>query len=123
MGTLGTSACPPYHIAIVIGGTSAESTMKTVKLASTKYYDALPTQGNEHGQAFRDFELEQKLLGYTRQMGYGAQFGGKYFALDVRVIRLPRHGASCPVGIGVSCSADRNARARIDKDGIWLEQL
>jgi len=123
MGTLGTSACPPYHIAIVIGGTSAESTMKTVKLASTKYYDALPTQGNEHGQAFRDLELEQKLLGYTRQMGYGAQFGGKYFALDVRVIRLPRHGASCPVGIGVSCSADRNARARIDKDGIWLEQL
>ncbi len=123
MGTLGTSACPPYHIAIVIGGTSAETTMKTVKLASTKYYDELPTQGNEHGQAFRDVELEQKLLQYTRKMGYGAQFGGKYFALDVRVIRLPRHGASCPVGIGVSCSADRNAKARIDKDGIWLEKL
>ncbi len=123
MGTLGTSACPPYHIAIVIGGTSAETTMKTVKLASTKYYDELPTKGNEHGQAFRDLELEQKLLGYTRKMGYGAQFGGKYFALDVRVIRLPRHGASCPVGIGVSCSADRNAKGRIDKDGIWLEKL
>ena len=123
MGTLGTSACPPYHIAIVIGGTSAETTMKTVKLASTKYYDDLPTEGNVHGQAFRDRELEQKLLGYTRKMGYGAQFGGKYFALDIRVIRLPRHGASCPVGIGVSCSADRNARARIDKDGVWLEQL
>lgn len=123
MGTLGTSACPPYHIAIVIGGTSSETTMKTVKLASTKYYDELPTEGNEHGQAFRDLELEQKLLGYTRKMGYGAQFGGKYFALDVRVIRLPRHGASCPVGIGVSCSADRNAKARIDKDGVWLEKL
>ncbi|MGB0413569.1 MAG: fumarate hydratase [Coraliomargarita sp.] len=123
MGTLGTSACPPYHIAIVIGGTSAETTMKTVKLASTKYYDELPTEGNEHGQAFRDTELEAKLLNYTRKMGYGAQFGGKYFALDIRVIRLPRHGASCPVGIGVSCSADRNARARIDKDGVWLEQL
>lgn len=123
MGTLGTSACPPYHIAIVIGGTSAETTMKTVKLASTKYYDELPTEGNEHGQAFRDTELESKLLNYTRKMGYGAQFGGKYFALDIRVIRLPRHGASCPVGIGVSCSADRNARARIDKDGVWLEQL
>lgn len=123
MGTLGTSACPPYHIAIVVGGMSAETTMKTVKLASTKYYDELPTSGNEHGQAFRDLELEQKLLGYTREMGYGAQFGGKYFALDVRVIRLPRHGASCPVGIGVSCSADRNAKARIDKDGVWLEKL
>lgn len=123
MGTLGTSACPPYHIAIVIGGTSAEATMKTVKLASTKYYDALPTEGNAHGQAFRDLELEEKLLKYTRQMGYGAQFGGKYFALDVRVIRLPRHGASCPVGMGVSCSADRNAKARIDKDGVWLEVL
>ncbi len=123
MGTLGTSACPPYHIAIVIGGTSAETTMKTVKLASTKYYDELPTEGNEHGQAFRDTELEEKLLNYTRKMGYGAQFGGKYFALDIRVVRLPRHGASCPVGIGVSCSADRNARARIDRDGVWLEQL
>lgn len=123
MGTLGTSACPPYHIAIVIGGTSAETTMKTVKLASTKYYDELPTEGNEHGQAFRDTELEAKLLNYTRNMGYGAQFGGKYFALDVRVIRLPRHGASCPVGIGVSCSADRNAKGRIDKDGVWLEKM
>ncbi|MFK5924270.1 MAG: fumarate hydratase, partial [Verrucomicrobiota bacterium] len=123
MGTLGTSACPPYHIAIVIGGTSAETTMKTVKLASTKYYDELPTEGNEHGQAFRDKELEEKLLDYTRCMGYGAQFGGKYFALDVRVIRLPRHGASCPVGIGVSCSADRNVKARIDKEGVWLEKL
>ena len=123
MGTLGTSACPPYHIAIVVGGTSIETTAKTVKLASTKYYDELPTVGNEHGQAFRDLELEQKLLEYTRKMGYGAQFGGKYFALDVRVVRLPRHGASCPVGIGVSCSADRNAKARIDKDGIWLEKL
>jgi fumarate hydratase class I len=123
MGTLGTSACPPYHIAIVIGGTSAETTMKTVKLTSTKYYDQLPTEGNEHGQAFRDLALEAKLLGYTRKMGYGAQFGGKYFALDVRVVRLPRHGASCPVGIGVSCSADRNVKARIDKDGVWLEKL
>ena len=123
MGTLGTSACPPYHIAIVVGGTSAEATMKTVKLASTKYYDALPTEGNEHGQAFRDLALEKKLLNYTRKMGYGAQFGGKYFALDVRVIRLPRHGASCPVGIGVSCSADRNAKARIDRDGLWLEKM
>ncbi|MFQ3224972.1 MAG: fumarate hydratase class I [Lentimonas sp.] len=123
MGSLGTSACPPYHIAIVIGGTSAETTMKTVKLASTKYYDELPTAGNEHGQAFRDKELEAKLLGYTRKMGYGAQFGGKYFALDVRVVRLPRHGASCPVGIGVSCSADRNVKARIDQDGVWLETL
>lgn len=123
MGSLGTAACPPYHIAIVIGGTSAETTMKTVKLASTKYYDELPTSGNEHGRAFRDVELEEKLLQYTRKMGYGAQFGGKYFALDIRVIRLPRHGASCPVGIGVSCSADRNVKARIDKDGIWLEKL
>lgn len=123
MGTLGTSACPPYHIAIVIGGTSAETTMKTVKLASTKYYDSLPTTGNKHGRAFRDKSLETKLLDYTREMGYGAQFGGKYFALDIRVIRLPRHGASCPVGLGVSCSADRNVRGRIDRDGIWLEKL
>jgi fumarate hydratase class I len=123
MGTLGTSACPPYHIAFVIGGTSAEACLKTVKLASTKYYDALPTSGNEYGRAFRDRELEAKLLDYTREIGYGAQFGGKYFALDVRVIRLPRHGASCPVGLGVSCSADRNAKARIDKEGIWLEVL
>ncbi len=123
MGTLGTSACPPYHIAIVIGGTSAETTMKTVKLASTKYYDSLPTSGNKHGRAFRDKALEAKLLDYTREMGYGAQFGGKYFALDIRVIRLPRHGASCPVGLGVSCSADRNVRGRIDEKGIWLEKL
>ncbi len=123
MATLGTSACPPYHIAIVIGGTSAETTMKTVKLASARYYDNLPTEGNASGQAFRDIVLEDKLLKYSQEMGYGAQFGGKYFALDIRVIRLPRHGASCPVGIGVSCSADRNARARIDKDGIWLEKL
>jgi fumarate hydratase class I len=123
MGTLGTSACPPYHIAFVIGGTSAESCIKTVKLASTKYYDELPTEGNEYGQAFRDTVLEAKLLEYTRKMGYGAQFGGKYFALDVRVVRLPRHGASCPVGLGVSCSADRNVKARIDKAGVWLEQL
>jgi fumarate hydratase class I len=123
MGTLGTSACPPYHIAFVIGGTSAETCLKTVKLASTKYYDELPTEGNEYGQAFRDTELEAKLLSYTRKMGYGAQFGGKYFALDVRVIRLPRHGASCPVGLGVSCSADRNVKAKINKEGVWLEQL
>ena len=123
MGTLGTSACPPYHIAFVIGGTSAESCLKTVKLASTKYYDELPTEGNEYGQAFRDTALEAKLLEYTRKMGYGAQFGGKYFALDVRVVRLPRHGASCPIGLGVSCSADRNVKARIDKAGVWLEQL
>ena len=123
MGTLGTSACPPYHIAFVIGGTSAESCLKTVKLASTKYYDELPTEGNEYGHAFRDTVLEAKLLEYTRKMGYGAQFGGKYFALDVRVVRLPRHGASCPVGLGVSCSADRNVKARIDKAGVWLEQL
>ena len=123
MGTLGTSACPPYHIAFVIGGTSAESCLKTVKLASTKYYDELPTEGNEYGQAFRDTVLEAKLLEYTRKMGYGAQFGGKYFALDVRVVRLPRHGASCPIGLGVSCSADRNVKARIDKAGVWLEQL
>ncbi len=123
MGSLGTAACPPYHIAIVIGGTSAETCLKTVKLASTKYYDALPTSGNAHGRAFRDVELEQRLLAYTRKLGYGAQFGGKYFALDVRVIRLPRHGASCPVGLGVSCSADRNMKAKINKDGIWVEKL
>lgn len=123
MGSLGTAACPPYHIAIVIGGTSAESTMKVVKLASTKYYDELPREGNLHGQAFRDEKLEAELLKYTREMGFGAQFGGRYFALDVRVIRLPRHGASCPIGIGVSCSADRNAKGRIDKDGVWLEKL
>jgi fumarate hydratase class I len=123
MGSLGTAACPPYHIAFVIGGTSAEMNLKTVKLASTKYYDALPTEGNRHGQAFRDVQLEQQVLELSRKIGYGAQFGGKYFALDVRIIRLPRHGASCPVGLGVSCSADRNIKAKINREGIWLEQL
>lgn len=123
MATLGTSACPPYHMAIVIGGTSAEMNLKTVKLTSTRYYDQLPTKGNEHGQAFRDIELEKELLAASREIGIGAQFGGKHFALDVRVVRLPRHGASCPVGIGVSCSADRQAKAKITKDGIFLEKL
>ncbi len=121
--SLGTAACPPYHLAVVIGGTSAEATMKTVKLASTGYLDKLPTQGNKLGQAFRDPELEEKVMELARKSGIGAQFGGKYFALDARVIRLPRHGASCPVGIGVSCSADRNIKARIDREGIWLEEL
>ncbi|MGC8768318.1 fumarate hydratase [Calditerrivibrio sp.] len=123
MKTIGTAACPPYHLAFVIGGTSAEACLKTVKLASTKYLDALPTKGNEHGQAFRDIELEEKLLKAAQQLGIGAQFGGKYFCHDIRVIRLPRHGASCPVGMGVSCSADRNIKAKINKDGIWLEEL
>ena len=123
MKGLGTAACPPYHLAIVVGGTSAEATMKTVKLASTHYYDELPTKGNEHGQAFRDTALEAELLKAAHHLGIGAQFGGKWFALDVRVIRLPRHGASCPIGMAVSCSADRNAKAKIDKDGIWIEQL
>ncbi|WP_080212865.1 class I fumarate hydratase FumA [Salmonella enterica] len=123
MRTLGTAACPPYHIAFVIGGTSAESTLKTVKLASTHYYDALPTEGNEHGQAFRDLHLEQELLEEAQKLGLGAQFGGKYFAHDIRVIRLPRHGASCPVGMGVSCSADRNIKAKINREGIWIEKL
>ena len=123
MASLGTAACPPYHLAFVIGGTSAETCLKTVKMASTRYYDALPTSGNEHGQAFRDLELEKELLEIAREIGIGAQFGGKYFALDVRVIRLPRHGASCPVGIGVSCSADRQAKAKITQDGIFLEKL
>ena len=123
MRSLGTAACPPYHLALVIGGTSAETCLKTVKMASTRYYDALPTSGNTQGQAFRDLELEKELLEAARQIGIGAQFGGKYFALDVRVIRLPRHGASCPVGIGVSCSADRQAKAKITKDGIFLEKL
>ncbi len=123
MQTLGTAACPPYHLAFVIGGTSAESCLKTVKLASTKYLDALPTEGNELGQAFRDVELENKILRAAQTCGIGAQFGGKYFALDVRIIRLPRHGASCPVGMGVSCSADRNIKARIDREGLWLEVL
>ncbi len=121
--TLGTAACPPYHLAIAIGGTSAELTLKSVKLASTKYLDELPTQGNEFGQAFRDVEWEEKILEMTRAMGIGAQFGGKYFCHDVRVIRLPRHGASCPVGIGVSCSADRQAKGKITKDGVFLEEL
>lgn len=121
---LGTAACPPYHLAIVIGGTSAESNLKNVKLASARYLDELPTKGNEHGQAFRDLDLEQEVLQLTREeMGLGAQFGGKYFAHDVRVIRLPRHGASCPIGIGVSCSADRNILGKINHDGVWLEKL
>lgn len=120
---LGTSACPPYHLAIVVGGTSAEANLKMVKLASAHYLDALPNKGNEYGQAFRDTELERQVLKLTRDLGIGAQFGGQYFAHDVRVIRLPRHGASCPVGIGVSCSADRNILGRIDRDGVWLEQL
>jgi fumarate hydratase class I len=121
--TLGTAACPPYHIAFVIGGTSAELCLKTVKLASTKYLDHIPTEGNEFGQAFRDIELEKKILHLAQESGIGAQFGGKYFAHDIRIIRLPRHGASCPVGMGVSCSADRNIKAKINKDGIWIEKL
>ena len=123
MKTLGTAACPPYHLAFVVGGTSAEACLKAVKLASTKYFDHLPTSGNKGGRAFRDVEMEGKLLQAAQKSGYGAQFGGKYFALDVRVIRLPRHGASCPVGMGVSCSADRNVKAKITRDGIWLEEL
>ena len=123
MRTLGTAACPPYHLVFVIGGTSAEACLKTVKLASTGYLDHLPTTGNELGQAFRDPELEAKALEMAQRTGIGAQFGGKYFALDVKVVRLPRHGASCPVGMGVSCSADRNAKAHIDREGIWLEEL
>ena len=121
--SLGTAACPPYHLAVVIGGTSAETTLKTVKLASCKDLDHLPTSGNEYGRAFRDVELEEELLQLTREVGIGAQFGGKYFCHDVRVIRLPRHGASCPVGIGVSCSADRQVKAKITKEGLFLEQL
>ena len=120
---IGTSACPPYHLAIVIGGTSAEMTLKTVKLASARYLDGLPTKGGMHGQAFRDIDMEQEVLAMTRGMGIGAQFGGKYYCHDVRVIRLPRHGASCPVGIGVSCSADRQVLGKISKDGVYLEQL
>ncbi|CAK8718154.1 Fumarate hydratase class I [Candidatus Electrothrix gigas] len=123
MQSLGTAACPPYHIAIVIGGTSAEANLKTVKLASAKYLDTLPTAGNAYGQAYRDTALEQELLQESRKLGIGAQFGGKYFAHDVRVIRLPRHGASCPIGLGVSCSADRNLKAKIDHQGIWVEKL
>jgi fumarate hydratase, class I len=121
--TLGTSACPPYHLSIVIGGTSAETTLKTVKLGSTKYLDHLPTKGDRTGHAFRDLEMEQRVLEMTQKIGIGAQFGGKYFCHDVRVIRLPRHGASLPIGIGVSCSADRQIKAKITKDGVFLEQL
>jgi fumarate hydratase class I len=121
--TLGTAACPPYHLVFVVGGTSAEACMKTLKLASARYLDGLPTKGNERGQAFRDVEWESKVLEIARKSGIGAQFGGKYFALDVRVIRLPRHGASCPVAMGVSCSADRNIRGKITAEGIFLEQL
>ena len=121
--TLGTSACPPYHLSIVIGGTSAELCLKTVKLASTKWLDALPTEGSRAGHAFRDLEMEQKVLELTRTLGIGAQFGGKYFCHDVRVVRLPRHGASLPVGIGVSCSADRQICAKITPEGVFLEQL
>ena len=123
MKGLGTAACPPYHIAFVVGGTSAEACLKNVKLASTKYLDNLPTKGNELGHAFRDVELEKELLAESRKLGIGAQFGGANFALDVRIIRMPRHGASCPIGLGVSCSADRNMKAKIDADGIWLEEL
>jgi len=123
MKSLGTAACPPYHLAFVIGGTSAEGCLKTVKMASTGYLDNLPTTGNEQGQAFRDLEIEEKILQAAYKSGYGAQFGGKHFVLDVRVIRLPRHGASCPVAMGVSCSADRNIKAKINKDGIWLEEM
>jgi len=123
MKTLGTAACPPYHLAFCVGGTSAELNLKTVKLASAKYLDHLPTSGSEGGHAFRDLELEAQLLKRSQELGIGAQFGGKYFCHDVRVIRLPRHGASCPIGLGVSCSADRNIKAKITKDGIFLEQL
>jgi fumarate hydratase, class I len=123
MKTLGTAACPPYHIAFVIGGTSAEKNLLTVKLASTHYYDNLPTTGDSTGRAFRDVELENQLLDEAHKIGLGAQFGGKYFAHDIRVIRLPRHGASCPIGLGVSCSADRNIKAKINKDGLWIEKM
>jgi len=123
MKTLGTAACPPYHLAFVVGGTSAELNLKTVKLASAGYLDSLPTKGNTRGHAFRDIEFEEKLLKVSQELGIGAQFGGKYFCLDTRVIRLPRHGASCPIGVGVSCSADRNIKAKITKDGIFLENL
>jgi fumarate hydratase class I len=123
MHLLGTAACPPYHLVFVIGGTSAEACLKTVKIASAKYYDSLPTKGNKLGQAFRDLEAEKMVLEIAQKSGVGAQFGGKYFALDVRVVRLPRHGASCPVGMGVSCSADRNIKAKITKDGIFVEKM
>ncbi len=123
MKSLGTAACPPYHIAFVIGGTSAEANLKAVKLASAKYYDELPKTGSDAGNAFRDLDMEEKLLKAAQRIGLGAQFGGKYFAHDIRVIRLPRHGASCPVGMGVSCSADRNIKAKINKEGIWIEKM
>ncbi len=123
MKTIGTAACPPYHLAFVIGGTSADACMKTVKLATARYLDGLPTSGNDHGQAFRDIELEERLLKAAQELGIGAQFGGKYFAHDVRVIRLPRHGASCPVGMAVSCSADRNIKAKITRDGLFVEEM
>ena len=123
MKSLGTAACPPYHICFVIGGTSAEKNLLTVKLGSIKYYDGLPTTGDETGRAFRDIDLEKKLLVEAQKIGLGAQFGGKYLAHDIRVIRLPRHGASCPIGMGVSCSADRNIKAKINRDGIWLEKM
>ncbi len=123
LGDLGTAACPPYHLAFVIGGTSAEMNLKTVKLASTGYLDNLPTSGNEGGRAFRDIEWEERILKITQEMGVGAQFGGKYFAHDVRVIRMPRHAASNPVGLGVSCSADRNIKAKITADGVFIEQM
>jgi fumarate hydratase class I len=123
LGDLGTAACPPYHLAFVIGGTSAEMNLKTVKLASTGYLDNLPTSGNEGGRAFRDLEWEEKILTITQEMGVGAQFGGKYFAHDVRVIRMPRHAASNPVGLGVSCSADRNIKAKINAEGIFVEKM
>ena len=123
MKTLGTAACPPYHIAFVIGGTSAEKNLLTVKLASTHYYDSLPTTGDETGRAFRDVELEEKVWKEACKIGLGAQFGGKYFAHDIRIVRLPRHGASCPIGLGVSCSADRNITAKINREGIWIEKL
>ena len=120
---IGTAACPPYHLALVIGGTSAEYTLKLAKLASTRYLDSLPTEGNEHGQAFRDLEMEAEILKMSQDMGIGAQFGGKYFCHDVRVVRMPRHGASCPVGLAVSCSADRQILAKITREGIFLEEL
>ncbi len=123
MKTLGTAACPPYHVAFCIGGTSAERNLLTVKLASTHYYDTLPTTGNEGGRAFRDTELEKEVLAEAHKIGLGAQFGGKYFAHDVRIVRLPRHGASCPIGMGVSCSADRNIKCKINENGIWIEKM
>jgi fumarate hydratase class I len=123
MKAIGTAACPPYHLAVVVGGTSAELVLKTVKLASARYLDALPTAGGPGGHAFRDLELEARLLEASRKLGLGAQFGGKYFCLDVRVVRLPRHGASCPIGLGLSCNADRNVKAKITREGLFLERL